>query len=82
MSFYIEDPAWASNLQRNLAEYMDTMQNSVYEETDVETESGQPYCGCDDCFWREVLSYAVTRIITGYNEGKISLKGPVVEDDE
>jgi hypothetical protein len=33
--------------------------------------SGEVFCGCDTCFWREALFFLVPRIIEGYKTGKI-----------
>ena len=51
-SFQINDPEWASALQHDTDEYMMVLQESIDEDTDVDTLSGQPYCGCSDCYWR------------------------------
>ena len=44
------------------------------EENEVtETLSGQPFCGCSQCFWREALFFVVPKIIKGFEEGKVEL---------
>lgn len=75
MSFEILDETWASEVQAGLSEYID---NLIYgidsdEEEYQDTESGQPFCGCDVCYWREVLTYTTTRILEGQKRGKIAL---------
>lgn len=86
-SFEILDPEWASEVQQGLEEYMFTLYEAVYfdqeygdhgpenEEYDplIETESGIAFCGCNTCESREMLAYATTRIIRGYEEGKVRL---------
>jgi len=72
-SFVINDPAWASQFQKDLDEYMMVVQDSVDSDEDVETLSGQPYCGCMDCYWREVLTFASPRIMRAQLEKKIEL---------
>ena len=37
----------------------------------VETPSGYPYCGCEDCWVRETLTIAVPRVAQAYAEGLI-----------
>jgi len=72
-AFYINDQAWASQLQRDLDEYMMRLQDSVDEDTDFETLSGQPYCGCSDCYWREVLCFVTPKIMEAQLDKKIEL---------
>lgn len=80
MNFEILDEKWASEVQAGLSEYIDNLIYGVDsdEEEYHETESGQPFCGCDVCYWREVLTYATSRILEGQRQGKIEL----VEDEE
>jgi hypothetical protein len=72
-SFVINDVIWASEFQKHLDEYMMVVQESVDSEDDVETISGQPYCGCMDCYWREVLFFTAPRIMRAQLEKKIEL---------
>lgn len=72
-NFQINDQEWASQLQRDLDEYMMLLADSVDEDSDVETVTGQPYCGCSDCFWREILAYATPRLLQGHVDKKIEL---------
>lgn len=76
----INDPEWASELQIDLQEYM----NRLYESVDAEegtpeyewginTASGQPFCGCDVCQGREILSFVSGLVIQGYLDKKIEL---------
>jgi hypothetical protein len=71
--FQINDEVWASQLQRGLDEYMMRLADSVDEDSDVETLTGQPYCGCSDCFWREILAYATPILLQGQLDKKIEL---------
>jgi hypothetical protein len=79
MSFFINDEKWAEELQQGLDEYIDTLQNwYVYGDEDGEEPealSGQPYCGCMTCYWREVLFFVSPKIMRGQNEGKLELDG-------
>jgi hypothetical protein len=78
--FEILDRVWASELQIDLNEYMLRLYESLEgdegseaEEWGINTESGQPFCGCDVCEGREILSFLTGRIIKGYKESKIQL---------
>jgi len=76
MKFEIRDPDWATELQNSMEEYMMKMYDSLDAETgtpeaDPHTESGIPFCGCNICEGREILSFLSPRIIKGYLEGKI-----------
>jgi hypothetical protein len=83
MKFEIRDPEWAQGLQFGLEEYMGTLYNSLEadsdsEEADPDTESGIPFCGCNVCEGREILSFIAPRVIKGYLDKKIGY----VEVDE
>lgn len=91
MSFEIRDGAWATDLQNALEEYMETLYNSVdaeegspEEAAGLETESGIPFCGCNTCEGREILSFLSPRIIKGYLDKKIGFVEAfgAVSDDE
>ena len=75
MTFIINDEKWASSFQQDLEEYMMVLQDSLDEDEDVETLSGEPYCGCSDCYWREILFFASPKLMMAQNEGKIELDG-------
>lgn len=80
IKFALEDPQWGAELQKGLEEYMMSLYESVEADLDspeanVETESGQPFCACNVCEGREILSYIVPRVIVGYLEGKVTLEG-------
>lgn len=78
MKFEIRDPQWAQELQKELEQYMDELYESVdaeegtpeYEKG-IATESGIPFCACNVCEGREILSFVSPRIINGYLKGKI-----------
>jgi len=78
MKFEIRDPEWAQKLQTGLEEYMDGLYESVDAEEGTpeaekanETESGIPFCACNVCEGRELLSYIAPRVIKGYLDNKI-----------
>jgi hypothetical protein len=76
MKFEIRDPEWAQDLQNGLEEYMGKLYDSVdaeegTPEADPFTESGLPFCACNVCESREILSYIAPRVIKGYLDKKI-----------
>ena len=76
MKFEIRDPEWAQDLQNGLEEYMGKLYESVdaeegTPEADPFTESGIPFCACNVCESREILSFVAPRVIKGYLDGKI-----------
>lgn len=78
MSEFVMDSEWAEMLQRDVAEYMDALQDSVWDEEEseygeAETLTGIPYCGCDTCFWREALYFTTQRVLEGQKAGKLEL---------
>jgi hypothetical protein len=78
MKFEIADPEWAANLQTDLEQYMMGLYDSIDAEPDTPeadpfTESGIPFCGCNVCEGREILSFLTPRIIKGYKENKVLL---------
>lgn len=78
MKFEIRDGEWAQELQKGLEEYMDSLYSSVEAEEGTpeaelatNTESGIPFCACNVCEGREILSFVAPRVIRGYLDGKI-----------
>lgn len=78
MKFEIRDGDWATELQKGLEEYMDSLYSSVDAEEGTpeaelanNTESGIPFCACNVCEGREILSFIAPRVIRGYLDGKI-----------
>ena len=75
--FVVNDQAWAHDLEKGVEDYTDMLFEAVWdndEDSISETVSGEPFCGCSPCFWREALYYLVPRIIKGYEEGKLELE--------
>jgi len=76
IKFEIRDSEWAQDLQNGLEEYMGKLYESVdaeegTPEADPFTESGIPFCACNVCESREILSFVAPRVIKGYLDGKI-----------
>jgi hypothetical protein len=77
MPFVINDQDWAQQLEKGVEEYTDMLFEAMWESSDdeiTETLSGEPFCGCSQCFWREALFFIVPKLIRGYEEGKIELE--------
>jgi len=72
-NFIINDEKWAEELQTNVEEYLMLLQDSIDEDEDMETLSGQLYCGCNVCYFREMLFFIAPKVMRGQNEKKIEL---------
>lgn len=70
----IHDVSWAQKLEHEYEDYMDSCSESLDEDDEFETLSGEPFCGCSTCFTREQLVFLIPRISEGLNEGKISIE--------
>jgi hypothetical protein len=73
--FFLNDDHWSKELELAFESYIWNCESSIdgEEPDNFETLSGQPFCGCQTCYTREQLFFLVPRIITAYNEGKITL---------
>lgn len=75
--FNVIDVDWSMQLEKGVEDYTDMLFEATWEGGDdevTETLSGEPFCGCSTCFWREALFFLVPRLIEGYNEGKIEIE--------
>lgn len=76
-NFQINDAEWAKVLETELDSYIDSIQSwYVYNEEEgdePEVLSGEPYCGCETCYWREVLFFVAPRIMQAQLDKKIEL---------
>jgi hypothetical protein len=75
--FNVTDEAWAQDLEKGVEDYTDMLFEAVWDGTEEvvpETLSGEPFCGCSSCFWRETLFFLVPKIIKGYEDGKLELE--------
>lgn len=73
MSFIINDEKWAEELQEGVEDYLMRCQDSIDEDEEFETLSGEPYCGCTVCYFREMLFFVAPEIMQGQTEGRIQL---------
>lgn len=77
--FTINDQEWAVELEKGVEAYTDMLLEAVMFGSETEEEigdtlSGEPFCGCSQCFWRETLFYIVPRVLEGQQQGKITLE--------
>ena len=66
---------WDFQLHRDTIQMLHRLEESIDAEdetADAETLSGYPYCGCEDCQIREILTLAVPRIVAAYKQGLIT----------
>lgn len=77
MQSRVVDQEWARELEQGVVEYTDNLiENALFSDEETEampTLSGEVFCGCDTCFWREALFFLVPRIIDGYKNGKVTI---------
>lgn len=75
--FVINDPEWADDIQRGVEEYTDMLFEAMWETSEEgisETLSGELFCGCGTCLWREAMTYITPKLFKGFEEGKIELE--------
>jgi hypothetical protein len=81
------DEEWGDLFLKKLNDYMQTLEAFLDVEgldpdiapdleSDVETISGEPFCGCSDCYERESYLMAAKLVIEGYEAGRIRLEDP------
>lgn len=70
----IEDTAWAKDLEQSYEAYMEKCFDSVEEDIEFQTLSGDIFCGCQTCITREQLFFLVPKIIEGYKKGLVTLE--------
>jgi hypothetical protein len=75
LDFEILDTDWAKELERDYADYINACFESLEEDEEFETITGQIFCGCEACCSREQLCFLTPRIIRAYKEGKVVLTG-------
>ena len=75
LDFEILDTDWARDLERDYTDYINACFESIDEEEEFATLTGEPFCGCEVCCSREQLSFLTPRIIRAYKEGKVVLLG-------
>lgn len=71
--FEIVNTEWSRELERDFQEYIFACEESIDEDEDFATLSGEYFCGCSVCYTREQLFFLTPRIIEGYEEGFVKL---------
>ena len=75
MTYWVDydwDEHELKDLEDSYVRYMDQLTEYVMGEIDdVETESTDPFCGCDVCWTRETLAFLMPRVINMYKAGHI-----------
>jgi hypothetical protein len=76
----VPDANWDHDLHREvivtlqrLGEALEVEEEGGEWPEDVVTPSGWPYCGCEDCLVREILTIAVPRIVEAYQQGLVDI---------
>jgi hypothetical protein len=67
---------WGEAFLAAMHDYLETLETSLEGDdldNDVETISGEPFCGCADCYEREMYLMATKLVVEGYESGKVRL---------
>jgi hypothetical protein len=74
-TFQVRNPDWALDLQRGLDSYMQVLYDGIdFAEDRIETLTGEPFCGCNDCEYREMLAHVVPRIVAGLVDRSLTVQ--------
>jgi hypothetical protein len=67
---------WGEAFTEAMRDYVNLLEVALEDETEaeIETLSGEPFCGCQDCYEREVYLMATKLVIEGYEAGKVHLE--------
>ena len=71
MKYVHNDSQWAREMERSFEAYLDNCVESVDSDESFETESGEMFCGCSECYTRESIMWLIPRIIDAYRAGVI-----------
>ena len=75
--FTVNDQDWAHELEKGVETYTDMLFEAMWETSEEgisETLSGELFCGCGTCLWREAMTYITPKLLKGFEEGKIELE--------
>jgi hypothetical protein len=72
----IFEEEWGEAFMGAMREYVDLLEVSLEDGTEgeIETLSGMPFCGCSDCYEREVYLMATKLVLEGQEDGKVWLE--------
>jgi hypothetical protein len=67
---------WGESFMEAMRTYVDILEVALEHDTEaeVETLSGMPFCGCSDCYEREVYLMATKLVLEGQEDGKVWLE--------
>ena len=70
------DEEWGEAFTEAMRDYVNLLEVALEDgtEAEIETLSGEPFCGCSDCYEREVYLMAVKLALEGYEAGKVDLE--------
>ena len=76
MPIVINDVEWAEDLEKRFELYMDQLAECIDNldpENSFETLSGEPYCGCNVCYHREIITFISKEVLLAAKSNKIEL---------
>jgi hypothetical protein len=75
MRLPVFDEVWGEQFAEQIREYLDGLWHEV-EAGGVaeETLSGYPFCGCEECMFREEMFLATKLVLEGQEAGKVWLE--------
>jgi hypothetical protein len=68
--------AWGEKTLAAMREYIETLELALDDdsmEMEVETLSGEPFCGCSDCYEREGYLMMTKLVLEGHEAGEVRL---------
>ena len=65
---------WGKQVITTMRDYIDVLERSVDDGSEVETLSGQPFCGCTDCYERETYLLLIKLTLQGQKDGLVYLE--------
>lgn len=69
------DPEWAQMVETDYEQTMERLWDSIEtDDGDLETPSGEPFCGCQICVTRETLWLVMSHAVAGYEADKVWLE--------
>ena len=75
MRLPVFDEVWGEAFAEQIRDYMEGLYHEVDERgVAEETTSGYPFCGCEECVFREQMFLAVKLTLEGSEAGKVRLE--------
>ena len=80
------DEDWGAMVERRIRSTMEMLEEQAQRmndgdeiEDEIDTPSGYPYCGCETCYYRELLYLSMSMALEGARDDKIRLVGDADE---